>query len=168
MYNPFELLGVDESYDIDLVKLEANYHNLMLQYHPDRLINEESEEKLVKLTKSTQINDSYNNLKDPLKRAIALLEVKTGVNLDVERFSLNDPKFIMEQFKYREQVDNLKHNFDFDKYNELNDYCQNQSKQVFLQLAQSFQEQDYQRAKTLIQQLFFLRKLANELDSLEG
>ena len=48
---------------------------MQLQFHPDLLINKTQKEQELAKIKISQINNAYEILKDPLKRAIYFLEI---------------------------------------------------------------------------------------------
>lgn len=81
----FSLLSLPRDYAIDLKKLEQAYFTLQRQFHPDRAVGKPSMEKQQAMQASVRLNDAYQTLRDPLKRAEYLLSLSgiaigTGVN----------------------------------------------------------------------------------------
>jgi len=75
MSNYFEIFDLSPKLDLDLNSLEEQYLQLQLQFHPDLLINKTQKEQELAKIKISQINNAYEILKDPLKRAIYFLEI---------------------------------------------------------------------------------------------
>ena len=71
--NYFQLFGLETQFTIDLAKLSTLYQTLQKKVHPDRFANASSQDQLLAVKKSTLINDAYQTLKNPLKRAQYLL-----------------------------------------------------------------------------------------------
>lgn len=75
----FTLLTLPQNFSLDLTSLESAYFNAQRQYHPDRFVTKSASEKLAAAQKSADINEAYNTLKHPLKRAQHLLSLH-GIN----------------------------------------------------------------------------------------
>ena len=80
----FELFGLPPSFPIDLAALEKQYRALSLQCHPDRVARDaDARERRLALERTTALNDAFQVLKDPVRRAFYLLKL-AGVDLDRE------------------------------------------------------------------------------------
>ena len=100
--NHFELLGLPVAYDVDQERLTTCYRELQNSVHPDRYANASGQERRLSMQRAAQINDAYNTLKDPLRRAIYMLELAGVDPADAERPM--EPAFLMEQMELREQL----------------------------------------------------------------
>lgn len=80
--NEFELLGIEQSYDIDLDKLENRYLQLQKLFHPDKFSNSSEIEKNYSTTLSSMINDAYEKLEDLNSRANILLRLNGYMESD--------------------------------------------------------------------------------------
>lgn len=89
--NPFVCLDIVPSYDIDPAELDQKYYARMRDVHPDQQTN------LASVTLSTEMNQAYQALKDPLKRADALLQFQNITPLDHL-----DPIFLAEMMDFQE------------------------------------------------------------------
>ena len=67
--NYFQLFGLEIEFIIDLPKLSTLYQALQKKVHPDRFAHASSQEQMLAVKKSTLVNDAYQTLKNPLKRA---------------------------------------------------------------------------------------------------
>ena len=72
-FNPFKLLNIEPQFDISEETLLQNYQALMKKLHPDQFLTQP--EKEWAMIQSSQINEAYEILKAPLKRAEALLNI---------------------------------------------------------------------------------------------
>ena len=73
--NFFTLLQLPETFVIDLKKLDQNYQNLQKEIHPDRFASLADEAKIVSIKKTAEVNDAYQTLKSPIRRAEYLLHL---------------------------------------------------------------------------------------------
>jgi molecular chaperone HscB len=92
--NHFQKFNLEPSFQIDLTDLETKYLKLQQQFHPDSA-TEQTEAEI----NSILINQAYQILKNPLKRAVYLLQLK-GINIDSETCEIKPSQenlvFIME------------------------------------------------------------------------
>jgi molecular chaperone HscB len=71
--NPFEALGVEPSFALDLAILEQRHRELSRALHPDRHAASGAGERRMALGRAIEVNEAYRILKDPVRRAEALL-----------------------------------------------------------------------------------------------
>jgi molecular chaperone HscB len=105
--NYFQLFGIDVSFNIDLNQLSQTYQTLQKAIHPDRFAHVSSQEQLMAVQKSAEINDAYQTLKSPLKRAEYILNLR-GVDMPNEQQSFSDNAFLMQQMELREMLEDVK------------------------------------------------------------
>ncbi len=91
--NYFALFGIEESFDVDTAKLSEIYQTLQKKVHPDKFAHASSQEQLLAVQKSAQINDAYQTLKQPLKRAEYLLNSYGRIDMPSEQASFQDNFF---------------------------------------------------------------------------
>ena len=72
--------------------------------HPDRFTAQGAAAQRVALQWSVRINEAYQRLKNPLKRAAYLCELR-GAPIDAERNTAMPPAFLMQQMEWRESLD---------------------------------------------------------------
>ena len=101
----FSLLSLLPSYEIDPKKLESAYFREQRLYHPDRFIGKEDAERIAALQRSADINNAYDTLKDPLKRAQYLL-LSQGIFVGTERDSVKPSQELLIEF--RESIEEAK------------------------------------------------------------
>ena len=75
----FSFFGMPRLLNIDLSQLEREFYALSRKLHPDRYAQSESKEQQWSLEKTSQLNDAYRTLRDPISRTEYLLRTE-GVN----------------------------------------------------------------------------------------
>lgn len=99
--DPFALLGLAPTYDVDPAALERAFFERSKAVHPDRVAGAPAAERVVALSRSRALNDAYQLIKKPVSRAEYLL-ARAGVTIgDNERL---DPAFLMEVLELREEL----------------------------------------------------------------
>ena len=100
--NFFEIFSLPPAFSLDLTALESAYFKAQRQFHPDRFVGKSPEEKLAALQKSMDINQAYETLKNPLKRAQYLLFLQ-GIIIGTEKDTIKpSPNLLMEIMELRE------------------------------------------------------------------
>jgi molecular chaperone HscB len=168
--NYFQLFGLEIEFVIDLPKLSTLYQALQKKVHPDRFAHASSQEQMLAVKKSTLVNDAYQTLKNPLKRAQYLLELR-GVNMPSEQASFGDVSFLMRQMELREMLAEVKNADDVDAaVFEASEVFEMEFQQLFnqlqIQLADNTDESN-RLACDNVRKLKFYQKLHIELDKLE-
>jgi molecular chaperone HscB len=133
--NYFQLFNIEVSFDVDLNQLSQTYQTLQKTVHPDKFAHASSQEQLLAVQKSAEINDAYQTLKQPLKRAEYILILR-GVDLPNEQHTFGDNSFLMRQMELREMLDEVRTANDID---------------VALESAQQEFTQEYQQHFNLLQ-----------------
>ena len=99
----FDLFQLPLSFRLDQSALAKRYHALQKVAHPDRYAGASATDQRLALQQSIQINEAYNTLRDPLRRAIYMLELQ-GIAMDAESSTLQDTAFLMQQIELRESL----------------------------------------------------------------
>jgi molecular chaperone HscB len=100
----FELFGVPQRFAQDNAALAARWKDLQKEAHPDKFAAQGAAAQRVALQWSVRINEAYQRLKDPLKRAAYLCEL-LGAPIDAENNTAMPADFLMQQMEWREALD---------------------------------------------------------------
>lgn len=169
--NYFELFGMPVGYRVDTAALAERYRELQKVVHPDRFANGTEQQQRVSLQQTTQVNEAYATLKDPVKRAIYLLKLN-GVDMDLEKEITHDTDFLMEQLEMREQLAEARQQDDPAAVLEaLMSRIDGMIKVLIAQLTMQFEtasEEQLQAARESIRKMQFLNKFHAEADALEA
>ncbi len=76
----FAVLGLGRAYELDERALEESFRALSRKLHPDRFARATPRERRFSLEQTTILNDAYRTLRDPVRRAEHLLQLR-GVKL---------------------------------------------------------------------------------------
>ncbi len=100
----FELFGLTRQFVQDRAVLDARWKALQREAHPDKFALEGAAAQRVAMQWSVRINEAYQRLKDPLKRAAYLCELhQAPVNAHSNTAMPVD--FLMQQMEWREALD---------------------------------------------------------------
>jgi molecular chaperone HscB len=85
----FELFGLPRHLHIDTAALEKAFYAQSRKLHPDRFASKPVEEQNAALAASSQLNDAYRTLRDPIARTEYLLGLE-GVQLEEQSRAATD------------------------------------------------------------------------------
>ena len=85
----FSFFSLPRKLNIDLPKLEREFYRLSRKLHPDIFARVSADEQEWSTEKTSQLNDAYRALKDPIARTEYLLELE-GVKLEEQSRSATD------------------------------------------------------------------------------
>jgi len=103
MDNPFELFGLTPIFEIDEQRLATTFRSLQRAVHPDRYAGASGQERRQSAERAAAVNDAYQVLRDPVRRARYLLSFR-GIETQEEGNTTMDTTFLMEQMEFREQL----------------------------------------------------------------
>ncbi len=100
----FTLFGLPERFVLDGAQLDQRWRELQTEVHPDRFAAQGVAAQRIAMQWSVRVNQAYQRLKDPLKRAAYLCE-RRGAPVDAERNTAMPREFLMQQMAWREALD---------------------------------------------------------------
>ncbi|MCJ0763634.1 Fe-S protein assembly co-chaperone HscB [Variovorax terrae] len=100
----FELFGVPERFAQERAALDARWKDLQREAHPDRFAAQGAAAQRVAMQWSVRINEAYQRLKDPLRRAAYLCELH-GAPIGAHSNTAMPADFLMQQMAWREALD---------------------------------------------------------------
>ena len=109
--NYFEIFSIVVGWQVDRSSLDASYRQLQQAFHPDRYASQGDVERRLAVQTTSLINQAYETLKSPLKRAQYLLELKK-IDASQDSHITHDGVFLMEQIQLREQLSEVRDNSD--------------------------------------------------------
>jgi molecular chaperone HscB len=74
-------LGISANFDVDLPAVERAHRELSRALHPDRYVTASASERRTALAKAIEVNEAWRVVRDPIRRAEALLTLR-GVRVD--------------------------------------------------------------------------------------
>lgn len=100
----FELFALPKQYAQERSAIDARWKELQRQAHPDRFAAQGAAAQRVAMQWSVRINEAYQRLKDPLKRAAYLCEIG-GAPVRAEDNTAMPAAFLMQQMEWREALE---------------------------------------------------------------
>ena len=160
--NYFEIFGLPTDFNVDIVRLAERYRELQKELHPDRFAGGTEHEKRLSLQWSALVNTANETLREPLPRAIYMLEHK---GLSIDHNPNLPPEFLMRQIELREELEALEEDAaGLDKLDEF----KIRLRKALADLGQKFADSDYDaKALTLVYEMQFFSKLLAAADLLE-
>ena len=161
--NHFDLFGLAQSFQIDIAQLEQQYRALQTLVHPDKSAHLADAEQRLAMQRATLVNEAYQTLRNPLRRARYLLSLH-GVDIQEENNTLMPPDFLMAQLEWREAVSEAQQARDAAALDGLEARLQRETRELESRLALKIDtEKNYAAAAELVRKLRFMEKLAEEI-----
>ena len=102
--NDFELFGLVQQFAQDRAELDDRWKALQREAHPDKFATQGAAAQRVAMQYSVRINEAYQRLKDPLRRAAYLCELG-GAPIQAHSNTAMPAAFLMQQMEWREALD---------------------------------------------------------------
>ena len=100
----FELFDLPAQFAQDRAQLDARWKDLQREAHPDKFASQGTAAQRVAMQWSVRINEAYQRLKDPMRRAAYLCELG-GAPIQAENNTAMPAAFLMQQMAWREAMD---------------------------------------------------------------
>lgn len=165
--NHFELFGLPVQFELDIGSIAQRYRDLQRATHPDQFVSGTEQEQRLAVQQAALVNDGYQTLKSPLKRAQYLLQLK-GNPLD-DTDTQMDMVFLMQQMDMREELENVPSTDDpFAALDKIRGELKRDLDAVTrLAAGQLDDKLDLDAAKESVKKMQFLHKVQQELNELE-
>lgn len=100
----FEIFGLPPAFALDRAQLDERWKALQREAHPDRHAAADAQTQRQAMQWSVRINEAYQRLKDPIKRAAYLCELH-GAPVEAENNTRMPPAFLVQQMEWREALE---------------------------------------------------------------
>ena len=102
--NDFELFGLPMGFAVSSQAVDARWKELQREAHPDKFAAQGAAAQRLAMQWSVRINEAYQRLRDPVKRAAYLCELH-GAPVQAENNTAMPAAFLMQQMEWREALD---------------------------------------------------------------
>jgi len=161
----FALFGLPRHYTLDLSELERLFREVQTKVHPDRHVGLSDAEQRLAMQWSTQANEAYQTLRQPLRRARYLLHL-AGVDVQLERNTAMPPEFLMQQMEWREALEESIAAGDGQALEHMHRRIKQEMTAQYQQLEQHLEvARNYPAAAAIVRQMMFQEKLLQEVDA---
>src|SRR5271165_2146165 len=97
----FTFFGLQQKLTLDLAALEQKFHSLSWKLHPDHFARATEDERQLSLDLSSQLNDAYRTLRDPVARVEYLLSL-SAMRKEGQKKQQAPPELLEEVFELNE------------------------------------------------------------------
>ena len=157
----FELFGLERRFAQERSAIDARWKELQREAHPDKFAAQGAAAQRVAMQWSVRINEAYQRLKDPMRRAAYLCELH-GAPINAEDNTAMPPAFLMQQMEWREALDDAATEADIDTLQTEVDAARARALSAFDWLID--EKGDYAQAAQQVRALMFIARFAHSID----
>ena len=157
----FELFGLVQQFAQDRAAIDSRWKELQREAHPDKFAARGAAAQRIAMQWSVRINEAYQRLKDPLKRAAYLCELN-GALVNAENNTAMPSDFLMQQMEWREGLDDASSLAEVEKLSA----SVMQGRQTSLLKCEQLLDRghDFQGAVGQVRALMFIERFAHDVD----
>ncbi len=160
--NDFELFGLAPRFGQDRAAIDTRWKDLQREAHPDKFSMQGAVAQRLAMQWSARINEAYQRLKDPLKRAAYLCELH-GEPVNAENNTAMPASFLMQQMQWREELEEAHGEAELDRlFSQVSS-----ARQALVQQCEHLidQLQDYRQAVQQVRALMFVERFAADVQA---
>jgi molecular chaperone HscB len=158
----FKLLGLARQFAQDRSEIDARWKDMQKQAHPDKFAAHDAAAQRLAMQWSVRINEAYQRLKDPLRRAAYLCELQ-GHAIQAENNTAMPAEFLMQQMQWRESLDEATDVADLDVIDAMLASTRNSMLQNCEQLLDV--KKDIGAAVQQVRAWMFVERFANDVEA---
>jgi len=160
----FELFCLPRRFAQDASVMQARWKQLQRQAHPDRFAAQGALAQRLAMQWSVRINEAWQRLKDPLKRAAYLCELR-GAPINAENNTAMPAEFLMQQIQWREALDACSGSPDGKALDALADEVRQTEHRLLAACAHLLDEaDDASAAAAQVRALLFVTRFARDIE----
>lgn len=157
----FELFGLPRRFAQERSAIDARWKELQREAHPDRFSAQGAAAQRVAMQWSVRINEAYQRLKDPLRRAAYLCELH-GAPIQAEDNTAMPAAFLMQQMEWREALEEAQAESELDALQDAVVRARNEALAQCETLID--QQQDYAGAARQVRGLMFVARFVDDIE----
>lgn len=160
--NDFELFGLSVQFAQDRAAIDTRWKALQREAHPDNFAAQGAAAQRVAMQWSVRINEGYQRLRDPLRRAAYLCELH-GAPINAENNTAMPADFLMQQMEWRELLDEAT---TIDNLDQIELQRVSGAHTLLLKIEQSIDvERDFKAAVQLVRALMFIERFGDDIET---
>lgn len=157
----FELFGIEPRFALDRAALDVRWRALQGEVHPDKFAAQGAAAQRVAMQWAVRVNEAYQRLKDPVKRAAYLCELN-GAPIEAESNTAMPAAFLIQQMEWREALDEAAA---VAQVEALADEVSTHREAAIAQLQSALDERhDHAAAAQQVRALMFSERFAHDID----
>ena len=165
--DPFATLGLERAFELDLVKARAAHRELSRALHPDRYVGASATERRQALAKAVEVNEAWRIVRDPIRRAEALLALHGVHVVEDHRGGPTDPDFLMSILELREALSEAKGARDVDTVRRMARDVEARLAATERALTLGFERGEHESLVGTLGELRFYRRFLDEVSAIE-
>ena len=158
----FELFGLEPRFQLSTSELDLQWKQLQKQVHPDHFASQGAADKRLAMQWSVRVNEAYQRLKNPLRRAAYLCGLN-GAPIRAEDNTAMPAAFLMQQMQWREDLEEAT---DSAAIEALQHQMALEKQQLLQQCADTLdQQKNWSQAAQTVRALMFIERFEHDLDN---
>jgi molecular chaperone HscB len=156
----FELFGLPMNFAQDREAIDARWKELQREAHPDRFAAQGPAAQRIAMQWSVRINEAYQRLKDPLKRASYLCELR-GAPVNAQNNTAMPSDFLVQQMAWREALEEARSEEELDQ---LDGELHRERREAMQRIEQLLDERgDAAAAAQQVRALMFIERFGHDV-----
>ncbi|WP_343189086.1 Fe-S protein assembly co-chaperone HscB [Buchnera aphidicola (Chaitoregma tattakana)] len=158
--NYFKLFNIEEKFKINYKTLSKEFYKLQIKFHPDKNIKQSKNIKNF-IQKSIIINNAYNILKNPIKRAEYI--IRKNYSKKTNKYHIYDHKFLLYYFNLNNKIEETNKKFNNKKKLKkiLKEIKKNKLK-YYEKINIYIKKKQWKKSEKILIKLKFLQKILNK------
>jgi molecular chaperone HscB len=158
----FELFQIPMQFAQDRAVLDMRWKELQREAHPDKFAAQGVAAQRIAMQWSVRINEAYQRLKDPLRRASYLCELH-GAPIHAEKNTAMPTDFLLQQMQWREALEEAKTVQDME---EIASKSNRSGRKQLSKIEQTLDiDKDFAAAAQQVRSLMFIERFSSEVDA---
>jgi molecular chaperone HscB len=158
----FELFQIPMQFAQERAVLDMRWKELQREAHPDKFAAQGVAAQRIAMQWSVRINEAYQRLKDPLRRASYLCELH-GAPIHAEKNTAMPTDFLLQQMQWREALEEAKTVQDLE---EIASQSNHSGREQLSKIEQTLDiNKDFAAAAQQVRSLMFIERFSSEVDA---
>ena len=158
----FKIFGLPRGFTLDRAELDARRRRLQAEVHPDRFASADAASRRRAMQGAVRVNEAYERLKDPLRRAAYLCELN-GAPIRAEDNTAMPADFLVQQMTWREALEDAQGGAELEQVStDLDSY----RSAAYRRLAATIDvSHDFAAAAEQVRALMFVERFADDVEA---
>jgi len=158
----FELFALPVGFAQDRATVDMRWKDLQREVHPDNFAAQGATAQRLSMQWSVRINEAYQRLKDPLKRAAYLCELH-GTPVNAENNTAMPAAFLIQQMEWREALDEAATVAQLEALESMVSPARKEALQLCAEYLD--EKHDYIRAVAQVRALMFIDRFSRDIEA---
>ena len=158
----FELFGLPVRFAQRRSDIDARWKELQREAHPDKFAAQGAAAQRLAMQWSVRINEAYQRLKDPLRRASYLCELH-GAPIEAESNTAMPSGFLVQQMQWREALEESE---DINSLEAISAEATASKREQLSRIERALDaDKDFAAAAQHVRSLIFIERFGSEIDA---